>query len=104
MKMPPAAPGSLGAAIYAQIAAYILQSDGIAPSLRDMPTDAASLATARPRRSRAPRSAGRRINSRRGVAELTTAQHAAQSNDIGDRSDAGESAGGRVAHMAAHAR
>ncbi len=46
-KMPPAAPGSLGATTYAQIATYILQSNGIAPSLRDMPTDAASLAKLR---------------------------------------------------------
>ena len=47
MKMPPAAPGSLGAATYARIAAYILQSNGIAPSLREMPTDAAALAKLR---------------------------------------------------------
>jgi len=46
-KMPPAAPGSLGATIYAQIATYILQSNGIAPSLRDMPIDAAALAKLR---------------------------------------------------------
>jgi len=37
MKMPPAAPGSLGAATYPQIAAYILQSNGIAPGLRELP-------------------------------------------------------------------
>jgi alcohol dehydrogenase (cytochrome c) len=47
MKMPPAAPGSLGAATYPQIAAYILQSNGIAPGRRDMPTDAAALAKLR---------------------------------------------------------
>lgn len=48
MKMPPpAAPGSLGAPTYAQIAAYILQSNGIALSLRDMPTDTTALAKLR---------------------------------------------------------
>ena len=47
MKMPPAAPGSLGPATYAQIATYILQSNGIAPSLRDMPTDTAAMAKLR---------------------------------------------------------
>ncbi|MEO5926792.1 MAG: PQQ-binding-like beta-propeller repeat protein [Bryobacteraceae bacterium] len=47
MRMPPAAPGSLGAVKYAQIAAYVLQQNGIAPSLRDMPTSAPALATLR---------------------------------------------------------
>ncbi len=46
-KMPPAAPGSLGAATYAQIATYVLQQNGIAPSVREMPTTAAALATLR---------------------------------------------------------
>ncbi len=46
-RMPPAAPGSLGAAAYAQIAAYILQSNGIAPGLRDMPTTTAAMARLR---------------------------------------------------------
>ena len=33
-KMPPASPGSLSAASYAQIAAYVMQSNGIAPGVR----------------------------------------------------------------------
>ena len=47
MKMPPAAPGSLNAAAYAQIATYILQQNGIAPGAREMPTAPASLASLR---------------------------------------------------------
>ena len=46
-RMPPAAPGSLSAAAYAQIATYILQQNGIAPGPRDMPTAAAALANLR---------------------------------------------------------
>src|SRR5690242_6697506 len=47
MRMPPAAPGSLSGAAYAQIAAYILQQNGIAPGPRDMPTAPAALANLR---------------------------------------------------------
>ena len=47
MRMPPAAPGSLSAAAYAQIATYILQQNGIAPGVREMPTVPAALATLR---------------------------------------------------------
>jgi alcohol dehydrogenase (cytochrome c) len=46
-RMPPAAPGSLGTAAYARIAAYILQSNGNAPGLRDMPTTTAAMARLR---------------------------------------------------------
>ena len=46
-RMPPAAPGSLNAAAYAQIATYILQQNGIAAGAREMPTTPAALATLR---------------------------------------------------------
>jgi PQQ-dependent dehydrogenase (methanol/ethanol family) len=46
-KMPPATPGSLGTAAYARIAAYILQSNGIAPGPREMPLEEAALAKLR---------------------------------------------------------
>lgn len=45
--MPPAAPGSLSAAAYAQIATYVLSQNGIAPGVRDMPLATAALANLR---------------------------------------------------------
>jgi len=46
-QMPPDAPNSLSARAYAAIAAYMLQSNGIAPGLRELPATAAALATLR---------------------------------------------------------
>jgi alcohol dehydrogenase (cytochrome c) len=46
-KMPPDAPNSLGARAYAAITAYILQSNGTTPGLRELPSTAATLATLR---------------------------------------------------------
>src|SRR4051812_17319033 len=46
-RMPPAAPGSLNAVAYAQMATYILQQNGIAPGTREMPTAMAALASLR---------------------------------------------------------
>ncbi len=46
-KMPPDAPGSLNARAYAAIAAYILQSNGLPPGVRELPSTAAALATLR---------------------------------------------------------
>ncbi len=46
-RMPPATPGSLGAETYANIATYVLSSNGIGPGPRDMPTDAVALANLR---------------------------------------------------------
>jgi alcohol dehydrogenase (cytochrome c) len=46
-KMPPAAPGSLGAPTYAGIMAYLLQNNGFTSSLRAMPTDPAVMAKMR---------------------------------------------------------
>jgi alcohol dehydrogenase (cytochrome c) len=43
-KMPPASPGSLGAQTYAQIAAFVLQSNGVQPSEKEFPIDAQALA------------------------------------------------------------
>ena len=45
--VPRAAPGSLSAAAYAQIATYFLQQNGIASGVREMPTTTAVLATLR---------------------------------------------------------
>src|SRR5579863_454557 len=42
-KMPPDAPGSLNARAYAAITAYILQANGNAPGLRELPSTAAAL-------------------------------------------------------------
>jgi alcohol dehydrogenase (cytochrome c) len=46
-KMPPDAPNSLGARAYAAITAYILQSNGNAPGLRELPSAVATLSTLR---------------------------------------------------------
>jgi alcohol dehydrogenase (cytochrome c) len=46
-KMPPDAPGSLNPRAYAAITAYILQSNGNAPGLRELPSTTAALATLR---------------------------------------------------------
>ena len=55
-KMPPDAPGSLNARAYAAITAYILQSNGLPPGVRELPSTAAALATLRiPGTARSPR-------------------------------------------------
>src|SRR5581483_8307943 len=46
-RMPPDAPNSLGARAYAGITAYILQSNGLPPGVRELPSTAAALATLR---------------------------------------------------------
>ncbi len=38
-KMPPASPGSLDAATYARIIAFLLQSNGQQPTTKELPTD-----------------------------------------------------------------
>ena len=43
-KMPPASAGSLGAPTYAEIAAFLLQSNGVQPGGKEFPTDAQALA------------------------------------------------------------
>ncbi len=42
-KMPPAGAGTLGDRSYAQILAYMLQENGVARGLRDLPADVAAL-------------------------------------------------------------
>jgi alcohol dehydrogenase (cytochrome c) len=42
-KMPPASPGSLGNARYAQILAYVMQQNGLPPGTRELPTDFVAL-------------------------------------------------------------
>ncbi|HTX14893.1 MAG TPA: PQQ-binding-like beta-propeller repeat protein, partial [Candidatus Baltobacteraceae bacterium] len=44
-KMPPASPGSLGAETYAQVEAFLLQSNGVQPGQTELPTDPQTLAT-----------------------------------------------------------
>jgi alcohol dehydrogenase (cytochrome c) len=46
-KMPPDAPGSLNARAYAAITAYILQSNGLPPGVRELPSTASALAALR---------------------------------------------------------
>ena len=46
-KMPPDAPGSLNARAYAAITAYIMQSNGLPPGVRELPSTVAALATLR---------------------------------------------------------
>ena len=46
-KMPPDAPGSLNARAYAAITAYILQSNGLPPGVRELPSTAGALAALR---------------------------------------------------------
>jgi alcohol dehydrogenase (cytochrome c) len=44
-RMPPGNPGSLGAPVYGQIAAFVFQQNGAAPDNAELPTDARQLAT-----------------------------------------------------------
>ena len=43
-RMPPAAPGSPGADRYAELLAFMLEQDGVAPGRQDLPSDRAALA------------------------------------------------------------
>jgi alcohol dehydrogenase (cytochrome c) len=47
LRMPPAAPNSLGARTYAAITAYLMQSNGVAAGLKEMPATPAELALLR---------------------------------------------------------
>ncbi len=53
-KMPPSAPGSLGADTTAQLVAFILQTNGAQPGDKDLPTDTNALAAVAIPRSRHP--------------------------------------------------
>jgi hypothetical protein len=44
-KMPPASPGTLGAPRYTQIAAFILQQNGVPAGPAELPSDAAALSS-----------------------------------------------------------
>ena len=101
-KMPPARPGTLGDASYAQLLAYMLQENGAPSGTRELPADPEALegdggARLAPRRRRRARAPGER-------AAGSAAAESPGQDPSGHRRHADPARGRRLAAVAAHLR